>query len=213
MQSDMISKLTIFLGLSVVAAMAEDPVNHWSFQPIKRPAPPAADVAPIDAFIRQALTEKNLTSSPGADRRTLCRRLYFDLTGLPPSPEEMEAFVNDSNPKAYENLVDKLLASPHFGERWAVPWLDAVRFAESDGFETNVPRANAWPYRDYVIKALNDDMPFDRFIMEQLAGDVTGADEATGFLVGGPVDVVLSPDPALTAQQRADVLHDMINTT
>src|SRR6187200_2418882 len=129
----MFSKLSIILGLSAVPALAEDPANHWSFQPIKRPAPPAADVAPIDAFIRQALTEKNLTSSPEADRRTLCRRLYFDLTGLPPSPEEIEAFVNNPDPKAYENLVDKLLASPRFGEHWASPWLDAVRFAESDG--------------------------------------------------------------------------------
>ncbi|HWB06240.1 MAG TPA: DUF1553 domain-containing protein [Verrucomicrobiales bacterium] len=208
-----ISLVAIALGFSTATALAEDPANHWSFQPIKRPAPPIADVSPIDAFIRHALAEKNLTPSPEADRRTLCRRLYFDLTGLPPSPEEIEAFVNDPDPKSYENLVDKLLASPRFGEHWASPWLDAVRFAESDGFETNVPRANAWPYRDYVIRACNEDIPFDRFAMEQLAGDVTGTDEATGFLVGGPVDVVGSPDPVLTSQQRADVLHDMINTT
>src|SRR5262245_11468546 len=113
------------------AAAAE----HWSFQPVRRPVPPAADVAPIDAFVRQALTERGLTPSPEADRATLCRRLYFDLSGLPPTPEELEAFVRDPNPRAYEKLVDKLLASPRFGERWAAPWLDAVRFAESDGFE------------------------------------------------------------------------------
>jgi hypothetical protein len=209
----MILKPAILLVFGAAAAIAADPGNHWSFQPVKRPVPPVAGVAPIDAFIQKGLAANGLTPSPEADRRTLCRRIYFDLTGLPPSPEEIEAFVNDGDPKAYENLVDKLLASPRFGERWASPWLDAVRFAESDGFETNVPRTNAWPYRDYVIRACNEDIPFDRFAMEQLAGDVTGADEATGFLVGGPVDVVGSPDPVLTSQQRADVLHDMINTT
>lgn len=200
----------MLLSLCAIRASAAE---HWSFRPLVQPAPPAANVAPIDAFIRQSLSEKGLTASPEADRVTLCRRLYFDLTGLPPSPEDVDAFVSDKDPGAFEKLVDKLLASPRFGERWASTWLDAVRFAESDGFETNVPRANAWPYRDYVIKAFNEDLPFDRFVMQQLAGDVTGADEATGFLVAGAVDVVLSPDPALTAQQRADVLHDIVSTT
>ena len=207
---------TFILAASVACALhapAADAPSHWSFQPVQRPAPPSAEVAPVDAFIRHALAAQGLTPSPEADRATLGRRIYFDLTGLPPSPEEVEAFVNDADPRAYEKLVDRLLASPRFGERWAAPWLDAVRFAESDGFETNNPRANAWPYRDYIIGALNDDLPLERFVMDQLAGDVTGADAATGFLTGGPVDVVLSPDPSLTTQQRADVLHDIVNTT
>ncbi len=206
----------LLLAASVVCALpalAADAPAHWSFQPVHRPAPPSAEVAPVDAFIRHALAAQGLTPSPEADRATLGRRIYFDLTGLPPSPEEVAAFVNDADPQAFEKLVDRLLASPRFGERWAAPWLDAVRFAESDGFETNNPRANAWPYRDYIIGALNHDLPLERFVMDQLAGDVTGTDAATGFLTGGPVDVVLSPDPSLTTQQRADVLHDIVNTT
>ena len=117
------------------------------------------------------MSEKGLTLSPEADRRTLIRRLKFDLLGLPPTPEEVDAFVNDKDANAYEKFVDKYLASPHYGERWARHWLDAVRFAESNGFETNQPRPNAYHYRDYVIKALNDDKPYDQFIREQLAGD------------------------------------------
>ena len=189
---------------------------HWSLRPVVRPAVPSAIselASPIDRFIAASLAEKGLALSPPADRRTLIRRLSLDLVGLPPTPEEVGAFVADLDPLAYEKLVDRLLASPRHGERWAQHWLDAVRFAESDGFETNKPRANAWPYRDYVIAALSSDMPYDQFVLEQLAGDVLGADAATGFLVGGANDVVTSPDPVLTAQQRADVLHDMISTT
>jgi Protein of unknown function (DUF1553)/Protein of unknown function (DUF1549) len=132
---------------------------------------------------------------------------------LPPTPAEIAGFVADPAPDAYERLVDRLLASPAYGERWARHWLDVVRFAESDGFETNLARLRAWPYRDYVIAALNDDKPYDRFVTEHLAGDALGADAATGFLVAGPYDRVKSPDPALTLQQRADELHDMVATT
>ncbi|MEP6670135.1 MAG: DUF1553 domain-containing protein [Chthoniobacter sp.] len=203
-----------------VEAQPSDPrKSHWAFQPLKRPAPPQITEAraevrnPIDAFVLAKLKEKNLNLSPEADRRTLIRRLSFDLLGLPPTPEEIEAFVSDADPKAYEKLVDRLLASPHYGERWARHWLDVVRFAESNGFETNRPRPNAWPYRDYVIRAFNEDVPFDRFVREQLAGDALGVDEATGFIVGGSYDTVKSPDPVLTAQQRADELHDMVSTT
>ena len=152
-------------------------------------------------------------SRPQPTRACSIRRLSFDLIGLPPTPEETEAFATDRDPLAYDRLVERLLASPRHGERWAQHWLDAVRFAESDGFETNKPRASAWPYRDYVIAAFNADKPYDQFVLEQLAGDVLGADAATGFLVGGANDVVKSPDPVLTAQQRADVLHDMVGTT
>jgi hypothetical protein len=142
--------------------------------------------------------------------------MFFDVIGLPPTPEEVTEFEKafaTSPDSAVSALTDKLLASPRYGERWARHWLDVVRFAESDGFETNQPRPNAWPYRDYVIRSFNEDKPYDQFIREQLAGDVLGADEATGFIVGGAVDRVKSPDPVLTANQRADELHDMVGTT
>ncbi len=188
--------------------------SHWAFQPLTRPALPAtAATNPIDAFITAKLAEKQLTLSPEADRRTLIRRLSFNLLGLPPTPEEIEAFVVDPDPRADEKLVDRLLASPHYGERWARHWLDVVRFAESHGFETNRPRPTAWPYRDYVIRSFNEDKSYNQFVREQIAGDALGADEATGFLVGGAWDSVKSPDPVLTAQQRADELHDMVSTT
>ena len=127
---------------------------------------------PIDAFIRAKLAEKGLAPSPRADARTLIRRLYFDLTGLPPTPEEVEAFVADSDPQAYEKLVDRLLASPRYGERWARHWLDVVHYGETHGYDKDKPRPNAWPYRDYVIRAFNDDKPYARFVQEQIAGDV-----------------------------------------
>jgi mono/diheme cytochrome c family protein len=193
---------------------------HWSLQPVVQPAVPAIgeeNTAAIDRFIRAKLADQGLTLSPPADPPALVRRLYYDLIGLPPTPEELEAYLQAArehgDDQAYADLVERLLASPRHGERWAQHWLDAVRFAESDGFETNKPRANAWPYRDWVIESLAADKPYDQFVREQLAGDVLGADAATGFLVGGANDVVLSPDPVLTAQQRADVLHDMVSTT
>jgi hypothetical protein len=196
---------------------ADSKKRHWTFQPVKRPALPAVSgtVArnPIDGFVLARLARESLSISAEADRRTLLRRLKFDLLGLPPTPAEIEAFLGDARYDAYERLVDRLLASPHFGERWARHWLDVVRFAESDGFEMNLHRPNAWPYRDYVVAAFNADKPYDQFVMEQLAGDVLGADAATGFLVGGAVDRVKSPDVALTLQQRADELHDMVSTT
>jgi mono/diheme cytochrome c family protein len=189
--------------------------DHWAFRPPIRPAVPSIATAqnPVDAFIRARLASASLQPSPDADRRTLLRRLKFDLLGLPPTPDEVVAFEQDRSPDAYEKRVETYLASPHFGERWARHWLDVVRFAESHGFEMNHERPTAWPYRDYVIQSFNSDKPYDRFIREQLAGDVLGADEATGFLVGGPWDEVMSPDPVLTAQQRADELHDIVGTT
>ena len=205
--------LLTLAALTATAAGADE--KHWSFAPVMRPAlpAPAKHSNPIDAFIAAKLGDNGLSLSPEADRRTLIRRLKFDLLGLPPTPEEVEAFVNDKDPGAYGKLVDRYLASPHYGERWARHWLDAVRFAESNGFEMNQARPTAYHYRDYVIKALNDDTPYDRFVREQLAGDALGADAATGFLVGGPWDQVKSPDPTLTLNQRADELHDMIGTT
>ena len=189
--------------------------THWSLTAVTRPVVPRSGKSknPVDAFIVAKLGEKKLLLAPAADRRTLIRRLSFDLIGLPPAPEEVEKFVSDKNANAYSNLVERLLASPRHGERWGRHWLDVVRFAESHGFEMNQPRANAWPYRDYVIRAFNEDKPYDQFITEQLAGDALGVDEATGFLVAGPWDEVKSPDPVLTANQRADELHDMVSTT
>jgi len=194
--------------------------NHWAFQPLVRPAVPAAapGTAAIDAFLAVKLAAAGLAMNPEADPRTLIRRVSFDLVGLPPGPEEIAAFEDTCRAAGgvdgpYGDLVDRLLASPHYGERWARHWLDVVRFAESDGFETNTARANAWPYRDWVIESLNSDKPYDQFVKEQLSGDQLGADAATGFLVGGPTDRVRSPDPVLTANQRADELHDMVSTT
>jgi hypothetical protein len=185
--------------------------DWWALQPVKKPTEELEKNA-IDRFISAKLVQYGLKSSPDADRRTLIRRLKFDLLGLPPTPEEVEAFLRDPSPNAYETLVEKYLASPHHGERWARHWLDAVRFAESNGFETNTPRPNAWQYRDWVIKSFNDDKPYDRFVFEQLAGDTVGADAATGFLVAGAWDEVKSPDTVLTLNQRADELHDMVST-
>lgn len=211
------------LAIGAIAAgrtLADEPASsmHWAFRPVDRPPlpTPSTDAPPprnaIDAFVVAKLRENGLALSPEADRRTLIRRLYFDVIGLPPTPEEIEHFASDCDSAAYEKLVDRLLASPAFGERWARRWLDVARFAESHGFEMNQPRPNAWPYRDYVIAAFNRDLPYDRFIVEQIAGDAVGADAATAFLVGGPWDQVKSPDPVLTAQQRADELHDMTST-
>lgn len=191
--------------------------DHWSFQELSRPNTPEVNDAwisgPIDAFILAKLNEAGMAPSPEADRVTLIRRLYLDMHGLPPTPEQVAAFVNDASGDAYEKLVDRVLASPRYGERWARHWLDVVRFAETNGFETNTPRPNAWHYRDYVIRSLNEDKPYDQFVLEQLAGDALGVDAATGFLVGGPYDTVKSPDINLTLTQRQDELADMVNTT
>jgi hypothetical protein len=169
----------------------------WSLRPLTRPEAPRQEGAatPVDAFIRKRLQAAGLTASPEADRRTLARRLYFDLHGLPPTPEELSSFVNDSAPDAYDKLVDRLLESPRYGERWARHWLDTVHYGDSHGYDKDKPRPNAWPYRDYVIQAFNEDKPYSRFIREQLAGDVlfpgdVKAFVATGFLAAGPWDFV-----------------------
>ena len=181
---------------------------HWSFQPLVRPAGNG-----IDAFILARLKTAGLSPSPLADKRTLIRRLSFDLCGLPPSPERIERFLQDDSPGAYDALVEEFLASSQFGERWARHWLDVVRFADSHGFEMNQVRPNAYHYRDYVIRSFNDDKPYDRFVREQIAGDSLMSPAAMGFLVAGAWDQVKSPDLVLTAQQRADELHDMAATT
>lgn len=199
----------------VEGADAQLGTDHWSFQPIVRHTPPASAAAanPVDAFILDAMRAKGLSPSSRADRRTLIRRLYLVLHGLPPSTAEVDAFLADSSPDAWEKLVDRALASPRYGERFARHWLDIVRFAESNGFETNRERPNAYHFRDYVITAFNDDKPYDQFVKEQIAGDAIGAEIGTGFLVAGPYDIVKSPDINLTLMQRQDELADMVNTT
>lgn len=186
--------------------------EHWSFQPVKRPVPPF-EGNEVDAFVQANLKEHGLTFSSRADKAALIRRLYLIALGLPPTPNEVEAFVEDTGSNAYEKLVESVLESPRYGERWARHWLDVVRYADSNGFETNRERKTAYHYRDYVINAFNDDKPYDQFIIEQIAGDAVGADVATGFLVAGPYDIVKSPDINLTLMQRQDELADMVNTT
>jgi hypothetical protein len=172
---------------------------HWAYRPLRKPLPPAvarlrAEVrTPIDAFIQAQLAEHGLEMAPPADRRTLLRRVYFDLVGLPPTPEEIDAFLADPAPDAYERVVDRLLASPHYGERWARHWMDVVHYAETHGHDQDRPREHAWPYRDYLIRAFNRDTPYARFVQEQVAGDVLFPDDpwatvATGLLATGPWD-------------------------
>ncbi|MEN3942757.1 PSD1 and planctomycete cytochrome C domain-containing protein [Prosthecobacter sp. SYSU 5D2] len=190
-------------------AKSVDKRDHWAFKPL----PPQQ--GSLDSFITAKLEEKGLTLSPQADRRTLIRRLYLVLHGLPPSPEEVESFAADTDPHSYEKLVDRLLASPRYGERWARHWLDVIAFGETHGFEVNTPRPNAWPYRDYVINAFNNDTPYPQFILEQLAGDAVGTDAATGFIVA---NAALLPgqtgkDEESKAKARQDELNDMVSIT
>ncbi len=193
--------------------------DWWALQPIRRPPIPAVTDrqwvnTPIDAFILAGLEAKGLTPAPPADRRMLIRRVTFDLIGLPPTPEEIDAFLKDDAPDAYEKVVDRLLARPEYGERWGRHWLDVVRFAESHGYEENTLRPNAWPYRDYVIRAFNDDIPYPQFVREQLAGDAVANGDmltqaATGYLVAGPHDLVGNGVPEEQVQQRMNDLADM----
>jgi len=193
--------------------------RYWAFQPVNRPAVPAVQQRqwirnPIDAFVLQKLEAKKITPGPEADRIDLIRRVSLDLTGLPPTPEQVQAFVQDKLPGAFEKVVDRLLASPHYGERWARHWLDVARFAESTGFEDDVTRPNAWRYRDYVIAAFNNDKPYDRFVKEQIAGDELWPGDpeariATAFNrhypeEGNQKDLLLA---------RQEMLHDVTSVT
>ena len=199
-------------GEEAAASSLRLKTDHWSFQPVKRPAVAKAG-DPIDELVLAKLREKGLSFSPPADRTTLIRRVYLVMHGMPPTPKETDGFVNDTRPDAYARLVDRVLASPRYGERWARHWMDVVRYADTNGFETNRERKTAYHYRDYIIASLNSDKPYDRFIKEQIAGDAFGVDAATGFLVAGPYDIVKSPDINLTLAQRQDELADMVNTT
>jgi hypothetical protein len=195
--------------------------DHWAWQPVQRPDFPEGDASslhPIDRFVQASLSSAGLGPANVADRRTLIRRLSFDLLGLPPSPEQVAAFVNDESPNAYEALVDRLLSSPHYGERQARHWLDIAHYADTHGFERDQIRENAWRYRDWLIQAFNDDLPYDEFLRRQVAGDVISPDDpaftiATGFLAAGPWDFVGQVETksgVLRRQARADDLDDMI---
>lgn len=192
--------------------------QHWSFRPLGHTPPPAVQHNDqirneIDRFILVRLEADGLQLAPEANRETLIRRLFLDLIGLPPTPAQIDAFVDDTSPMAYEKVVTFLLKSKGYGERWAQHWLDVARFAESDGFEHDKVRKEAWRYRDWVIRALNADMPYDQFIQWQIAGDELAPDNpdaalATGFLVAGP-DM---PDINLESERRHTVLNEMTSS-
>ncbi len=206
--------------------------DWWSLQPLRRPEVPnihsiAREHAewvrtPVDAFVLEKMLEQGLTPSPTADRVTLIRRLYFDLLGLPPTPEEIANFVHDPDDRAYERLIDRLLESPHYGERWARHWLDVVHYGDTHGYDKDKPRPHAWPYRDYVIRSFNADKPYGQFVREQIAGDVLLPHHpdgivATGFIAAGPWDFISHvevPESKLDGQiARSLDRDDMVRTT
>jgi len=207
-----------------VPAFTKEQTSHWAFQPVRKPkTPPVKNAgwvrAPIDAFILAGLEEKGFQPAPAAGSRTLIRRIYFDLIGLPPTPEEIDAFVKEADggdrQGALQKLVDRLLASPRYGERWARHWLDVVRYADSNGMDENLVFGNAWRYRDYVIQAFNTDKPYDQFIREQVAGDLLKADGgkidrmvATGFLCIGP-KMLAEDDPV---KMEMDIIDEQLDT-
>jgi hypothetical protein len=192
--------------------------NHWAYRKAVKPAIPAVKQrawvrTPIDAFVLEKLEAKGLAPAPRADKRTLLRRASFDLTGLPPTPEEVSAFLADKSPRAFEKVVDRLLASPRYGEKWARHWLDLARYAESEGFKADETRPNAWRYRDYVIKSFNADKPYDRFVREQIAGDELWPDDpdavvATGFNRHYPDEY----NARNLMQRRQEILNDVTDT-
>ena len=200
-------------GYSSIRNLSGDPgVNARGYSSIRNPQ--SAILNPIDAFILAGLRAKRIPAGERADRRTLIRRVSFDLIGLPPTPDEADAFTSDTSAGAYEKLVDRLLASPHYGERWARHWLDLARYAESEGFKSDEMRPNAWRYRDYVIQSLNSDKPYDRFIKEQIAGDELYPGDpdaliATGFCRHWP-DESNAQD---LKKRRQEILNDITDTT
>ena len=195
------------------------PAEHWSFQPVKQVAAPEVKDRqwprnPIDQFVLAKLEAQNWTPNPAASKPALMRRLYLDLIGLPPTPAEQDAFLDTTEPDAYDRLVDSLLERQEYGERYARHWLDVVRYADSNGYERDAAKPEVWKYRDYVIRSLNADLPFNRFILEQIAGDelADGSESsmiATGFLRLGPWD----DEPADFATDHYDQLDDLVNTT
>ena len=215
-------------GLTLTEQVIDD-FGWWSYQPVASPNVPKMaggwGKTPIDAFIEAKLSEKGLTPSLPADRRTLIRRVTYDLIGLPPTPKQIDSFVNDTDPRAYKKLVERLLQSKHYGERWARHWLDIVKYADTCGYDKDKLRPNAWPYRDYVIRSLNEDKPYGRFVQEQIAGDVLFPGEpdgilGLGFIAAGPwdfighVEVPESKMDGMVARNldRDDMVSNTINT-
>ncbi|MBL8892428.1 MAG: PSD1 domain-containing protein [Planctomycetaceae bacterium] len=193
-----------------------EPTQHWSFQAVVKPLPPAVKHPrhqnPIDDFIASHLAQYQLEPAPEADKSTWLRRVTLDLTGLPPTPADLEQFLADHSDSAHEAVVERLLASPEYGPRWAQHWLDVVRYADTHGFEVNTERPHAWPYRDYVIEAFQQDKPYDRFIREQLIGDQLGEDAATGFLLTASVLLPgqIGQDDASKRLARQDALDEIV---
>ena len=206
-------------------SFSDEARQHWAFQPVRKITPPRVEnvdwlQTPVDSFVLAKLEQRSWQPAPFASREELIRRVHFDLLGLPPQPEDIAAFVNDSSPDAYQRLVDRLLASPHYGERWAQHWLDVVRFAETEGFEYDRHLPDAWRFRDYVIDSLNDDKPFDQFVTEQIAGDEIAPDDtqhsaavilhrlgAVRRNAGNP-DIALSRNEVLT--ERTNIIGEAL---
>jgi hypothetical protein len=213
--------LVVFIGWACsVAFGVDDTAAHWAFQPIRKVEPPTQATSswvknPIDAFVFARLMQGHLSPAPRASRLTLLRRAYFALLGLPPTPEEIESFLKDRRPDAYEGLIERLLASPHYGERWGRHWLDLARYADTGGFEKDLSYPNAWKYRDYVIQSFNSNKPFNRFMKEQVAGDELWPDDpdavvATSLFAVGPASL----DSALMSTQlEYEWLTDAADTT
>src|SRR5215467_8368081 len=217
-------RATLFAVLGCGVVFAADTFTprqrqFWSFQRVQPQTPPPVKEArwvrtPIDRFIQAKLEAKGLHPNPPADKVTLLRRASFDLIGLPPTPEEVAAFVADKSPQAFEKVVDRLLASPQYGERWGRHWLDLARYAESEGFKADETRPNAWRYRDYVIASFNKDKPYDRFVQEQIAGDELWPDSpearvATGFHRNYPDE----SNARNLQQRRQEILDDVTDAT
>ena len=195
----------------------EEGTDHWAFQPIERSEIWTEKSNPIDAFISRRLEKEGIPANELTDPLSLIRRASIVLTGLPPQPSRVAEFrihYSKDPTKAYEELVNELLASPHFGERWAQHWLDVIRWAETNGSESNLYRKMAWVYRDYVIRAFNQDIPYDRFVQEQIAGDGMGVGEALGFLVAGPhvPAATVGQEPSAIRQARADRMDEIMQT-
>ena len=204
----------------VDTATVVDKTDHWSFKPVLRPPVPAIRDAAwpkndIDRFILARLEADGLQPSPAADRRAWLRRATFDLTGLPPTPAEVEQFAADASPGGHERVIERLLASPRYGERYAQHWLDVVRYADTHGYEVNTERPNAWPYRDYCIAAFNADLPYDQFVREQIAGAEPGREASTGFLVTASVLLPgqIGQDDVSKPAARQDALNDIVVNT
>lgn len=200
----------------VDTAKLEDRLDHWSFKPVRDVEPPDVESdwprGAIDRFVLNRLNENGLRPADAASKRAWIRRVTLNLTGLPPSTEEIHDFLDDKSDTAFEPVVDRLLASPRYGERFAQHWLDVVRYADTHGFEVNTERPNAWPYRDYVIRAFNDDLPYDQFVREQIVGDVLGNDASTGFLITASVLLPgqIGKDEPSIRLARQDSLDDIV---